>query len=116
MTEGRPGFKYRELWTSAGGTASTTAPMKLGITSGTLWTSTPDASRYEERTRVTIEVPETATISDVIAHVDHELPATHPGHSYLSLETPHGPLSEDASLHDLNIPTGATLRRFSYIR
>ncbi|TMC80727.1 MAG: hypothetical protein E6J06_14190 [Chloroflexi bacterium] len=90
--------------------------MKVTITTGTLFIPTPERERYQERNRFDFDVPPTATISDLIELIDEKSPPRHPGFSYLSLQHPHGALPESATLAELNLRDGATLRVFSSVR
>jgi len=86
------------------------------ITSGTRFARTPQTARYEEHERHEFEVRDTTTIRELIELIDRKSPPPHPGHSYLSLPDPHEALPAHATLRQLGVADGATLRRFSWMR
>ncbi|MDQ2759551.1 MAG: hypothetical protein M3Y17_03690 [Actinomycetota bacterium] len=90
--------------------------MRLIITTGTLFTTSRKKQRYEEIARLTLEVSEERTIGELIQLVDRRLRPAHPGCSYLSLPAPHEALPDRATLGQLEVADGSTLRYFSRVR
>ncbi len=90
--------------------------MQIIITDGTLFTPTLKTQRYEETARLASDISHDTTIAELTELIDRERPPWHLGGSYLSLPVPHRALPDHATLRELGIAGGSTLRRFSRVR